>query len=523
MPFSKIGLVRMKFGLSQAIGSKRLVVALICAVLVMLGFIGKAHAASAPDLERDGSSTLTIHKFIGHNEPLPGSNGLALSPEDEPPFPLAGAEFALKQVVFSPELDLSSNAGWKRIEELYKSVGSNPGSADILSEPDVVALRDAGIGTTDSAGVLKFSGLKFGLYYVEETYAPEGFFETDAFLVALPLTHPTELDGWIYDVHVYPKDRNGPEKEVVDFESADPNHLVTWKLYGSLPVGEVTGFKFRDVFDGRLDYQGPPRVTLADFEARPETTLKTFKEGVDYRVDVLPAKDGAGRPTKKVEVTFLPAGLETLSAVRVYSHKVQVELDTFVKESGYIENVAEMFDTDYDIEQDTPSGKTRPVATKWGAVNVRKVDADDPNLALAGAEFQLYYSHVNDFSTASTTGYKATTGEGGIANLGPLRYSDFAGNEDIDSDDEAYWYFWLVETKAPTGYHLASGEIPVQITFDNAAEDDTVTIVVKNTANPTEPGNPGGSLAVTGATVGVFALIALIALIIGSKLNRRNA
>ena len=57
--------------------------------------------------------------------------------------------------------------------------------------------------------VITFDGPKVtqGLYYVSETNAPANVTgKTDDFLVSLPMTN-AEGDDWIYDVHVFPKNK----------------------------------------------------------------------------------------------------------------------------------------------------------------------------------------------------------------------------------------------------------------------------------------------------------------------------
>ncbi|MGN0476573.1 MAG: SpaH/EbpB family LPXTG-anchored major pilin, partial [Ruminococcus sp.] len=61
--------------------------------------------------------------------------------------------------------------------------------------------------TTDINGVAKFSNLKLGIYYVEETSHPAQVTkETAPFVVSVPFTATTG-DKWLYDVYAYPKNQ----------------------------------------------------------------------------------------------------------------------------------------------------------------------------------------------------------------------------------------------------------------------------------------------------------------------------
>ncbi|XCB28920.1 pilin N-terminal domain-containing protein [Arcanobacterium hippocoleae] len=85
-------------------------------------------------------------------------------------------------------------------------------------------------------GVSKSPELELGVYLVKEVEAPENVTTKSApFLVTIPF--PNDKSGWLYDVHVYPKntvltDSDKPVKTVVN---ADAVHFPGTRLFGRLP------------------------------------------------------------------------------------------------------------------------------------------------------------------------------------------------------------------------------------------------------------------------------------------------
>ena len=68
-------------------------------------------------------------------------------------------------------------------------------------------------GAEGDEGVVKFTGLTLGIYYVNETKAPDKVYSPVAasqgagFLVSIPMTNPENNEEWIYDVNVFPKNK----------------------------------------------------------------------------------------------------------------------------------------------------------------------------------------------------------------------------------------------------------------------------------------------------------------------------
>lgn len=505
-----------------ATSSRRAVrVAIAATVAALLGaasLAAPAHAAT-PDSSRNGSSSLTIHKYDG--APQAAHNGTELPTEPNLPG-LNGVEFTVQRVaVGGTPLDLGTNAGWVAAEDLYEQVGSNPTAADLSAAGATLGSGTTGVtagGTATTAAITDFTGLAFGLYYVTETSYPAGTTPAAPFLVSVPLTHPTDLDSWIYDVHVYPKNSvSGVEKEVEDSADIKLGDEIEFTITADTPdVDVIDGYKVVDDLDPKLDYVGAA-VTL--------TNGTPLIAGTDYTVT--PATATAGGP--QVEVVFTAAGRAKLVDNR--DAQVVVVLTTTVNTVGEIVNTALLYpnQASFDVTPGDPGGPNtpeNPVVTKWGGITLNKTNSAD-DAALAGAKFQVYAGTTADFSAAAPVtvpgvavengGSVWTSAADGQVAVDGLRYSTWANNAAVSAGQPGYIYYWLVEVEAPAGFEL----LPEPIAFEVNSAATAQTVNVENV-----PSNSGFQLPFTGG-VGVTWLYAAGGFLVAGALlltarNRRK-
>lgn len=132
---------------------------------------------------------------------------------------------------------------------------------------------------TDSTGMTSASDLDLGLYLVVETSVPENVTSVvDPFLVSVPMTDMETLDGWFYDVTVYPKNQTGNptlEKEVSDAQhglsfsdaengyedvaTASDGDVLNYRILSTLPAIHSTAtylsqYTFVDTLSKGLEY-----------------------------------------------------------------------------------------------------------------------------------------------------------------------------------------------------------------------------------------------------------------------------
>lgn len=433
----------------------------------MVGIAGPAMAADMnPGLiDPSKTATLNVHKF---EQPVKqGEPGDGTAQDTTGLNPLSGIKFKVERV---SDIDLTTNAGWEQV-------------AGLSAEDAQGMSRDAAVEvTTDANGLAKFENLPLGLYVVTEELTDDqlasGITGIEPFLVTLPISDPNNRNQWLYDVNVYPKNNvDTIEKSVEDTDSIKLGDEVTFTIKGAIPAGGTTSrYTITDQLDSRLDY-----VSTA---VSIEGSDIAIAEGTDYTVT---------QENGLVTVDFTQAGREKLNTIKQANAnaKVVVEITTTVRElgeDGEISNKATLFPNDSNING-IPSNE---VKTKFGSLDLEKVDAAANGTKLAGAEFKVYPSEEdakNGTNAISVNGQNTwTTDANGRLSIEGLRLSNWADGAELPEDQ--YRNYWIVETKAPEGYSLLSEPLEVSVTDYNK---DTIEITVKNTKD-----NGGFELPFTG-------------------------
>lgn len=255
----------------------------------------------------------------------------------------------------------------------------------------------------------------------------------------------------------------------------------------------------------------------------------TLEQGTDYTF-----KEGANQmtPAGKNTVELTPAGMEKVGTM-TDATQMRVVYKAQVKEgwNGKIEN---SFTVDKKSPGLDPDHDTNPDKPKYfdGGFDLHKVDENGDNLA--GAEFYIATSEANaragKFLASDGQSYaKETKLPAGIHFLTttsdaqghasfdglPLKwYDDVNGNgkQDMDgteptfADADIQRDYWVVETKAPTGYELVKDPIKVTVNLNTAA-DATWEATVENKKQSDLPftGAKGTTLMVSIA-IGAIAL-----------------
>lgn len=492
---------QIKMSLNKKRGLWRTTAVALAGAVLASGF-AMAPASAAPIVDGGKSGSITVHKFERPSTPtgLP-NNGTQVDTGSLKPLP--GVTFQVQQV---NTIDLTTNAGWQSASALSDKF--NPANPAGSITGNGFTLGGGVSKVTDATGTASFPDLGLGLYLVTETNYPAGVTPSAPFLVSVPLTDPNNKDNWLYDVHVYPKNSiTGATKTVEDTSSIKLGDKVEWTIKGDIPTDAIIdGYKITDKLDTKLTYTGAT-VTLVD------GTVIT--EGTDYTI----VFDAA---TNTVSVEFTEAGRKVLAANN--TTKVQVVVGTTVNTIGEIENTAVVFPNkpSFDIKPGEPGGPvvTPPVITKWGELTLEKVS--DKGAALAGAEFSVYTNEADAKAGTNpiTLGGKTVfaVDDQGHLTVSGLRYSNFADGETLVPGDADYRTYWLVETKAPTGYELLAAPISFEINAATTAVG--IDLTVKNV-----PSNSGFELPLTGGPGTTLLYGAGILVLAGASLllvrNRR--
>ena len=517
---------------------RRIGTAFLAAVMLAAACITTAFAAEEVKSLPDSTSerTVTIHKYAPAQEGDQAGDGTELPDGVPGRDPLENVEFEIYRV---PD---GQNTSTTPTEEEIKAI-QTPANLikTVATVADGTASHSFGAGTAND-----------GIYLVVEKEHEAVSEPAAPFYLQVPLTNP-DGDGFIYDIHVYPKNNieDGPKvnKDVTSLDNkhdtANMDEIVQWivraevpsDLYYTLTDGTAAyarSYVLTDELSTQLDYKGNVSVKAADKDGTETDLIK----GTDYTLDEPTTKSGG---TLKIELTN--AGMKkVIDAVGTTDSKggiitgaeIRVYYDTYINntaelekdiennvELAYTNSVGHVFEP---IDVPT-SGNEIPVVHTSG-VNILKTDSAD-NSPLDGAKFKvarevkagetaegtiwvdkksvdIVYVEFYDSKEADVKVDTVTTDEEGKASVRGLKAGDY----------------FLIETQAPDGYYLL--EEPIKFTL-NAGDHDRVieTLNVKNSSEFTLPKTGGmGTALITAA--GVVVLAGAVTLIAASLRNKKK-
>ena len=171
-----------------------LTLAMTLSMMTMTAFAAEGSGTKMPtiDFGENKKGSITIHKYEYN-----GSEGTAGTGNVENTMPdgataLAGVTFKITKIA---ELDTYYGEDAKALPKVAEANNMTVGKPFVEQ-------------TTDENGETKFNNLSLGLYLVQETDAPAQITgRVEDFLVSIPMTNADE-DDWLYDVHVYPKNKS---------------------------------------------------------------------------------------------------------------------------------------------------------------------------------------------------------------------------------------------------------------------------------------------------------------------------
>lgn len=453
------------------------------ATLATVGVVGVASAADpvfppVSGIDQDQGS-LTIHKFKG--SPIGVENdGIEIADfPDGDPEPLQGVEFEVCQV---EGLNVTTEADWANIGTLNDYVVANGAlSATYMDCTDVPSATS----TTDVDGRAFWDDLDLGVYFVKEVSAPVGVAESWPFLVTIPLPSNAASapnNGWIYDVHVYPKNAIATlDMSVEDIGQAALGADVPWTITSVLPYlqfGPLPEITLTSELDSTVQYvPGSVVVKRTDSATNSETILT---EGTDYTVT------GPGGPGDTLVVTLNPYLFGSRDTIDVTFETTVLELTA----DGRILGQASM----------QIAGRAGPIdavtvpTSNWGAVEILKHKEGEVGTTLEGAEFQVFATEAAARAciTATATADPCenalqvwdndaeeyldtfTTNSSGEATIPGL-------NVGIDGDATSGTYY-LAEIKAPPNYLLLFQPIPFEVMVNGSTVGVPTTVPVANVA-----------------------------------------
>lgn len=406
--------------------------------VVALGVMGAvalslpAQAANDP-VGVSGTGDLTIHKYEQPTTSGGTHDGSEITSLPSGYVPIENAGFTITPL---DGYDLTKNQGWDDAKADAAALAADPSYVASLVKGGAMPEK-----MTDEFGEAPFLGLPIGVYLVEETTLPDGAVTPVApFLVTVPMSK-TDGTGWNYDVHVYPKNSlaENPTKTVDTGNSYTVGQDITWTISAPIPAfADKEAFSklvVTDTLDSRLTFKPGG---LVKFTPASTGTAVVLTDPEDYSL-VVSGQD--------LTWTFSEAGREAIQAAG--PGIVTFDIITTVNGTGTIVNTAFVNINDNTTETNKePGGEVTPPSISFLPVKVTKVDADDDELFLNGAKFNVY--DVPTLGTPLTFGV-----DDDIVDFITVVDGSFTFDSLIAGKT-----YYLEEIEAPAGYRGLDARIP---------------------------------------------------------------
>lgn len=458
-------------------------------------------------------TSIAVHALMGLPTEQP-ANGMKIDSHNFPE--VDGIPFTLYRV---NHIDLTKQKGWDaaskiKLEELY--VNGRP--TDKVTK---VATKKT------EGGVAKFDDLTPALYLVvQEFNGAEAVVRSQPFLVAAPQTNPTG-DGWLQDVHVYPKHQalSEPVKTAVDPDATQPGFSVgeNVKYRVATKIPEIAsntkfeGFTVADKLPAELGKPDTNKITVT-LGGKPinstDVSVQTYQVG-DRTV---------------LSVQLAGATLQSLDQHKDQELVVEFEAPvTTQPENGQLDNQAWVLPSNPTAQWDPeesgdaalrgmPSSR---VSSKFGQITIEKsFDGSTPG-ADRTATFQLHRCEENgslvksDDPPISLDGKQEfVTGQDGKAVLSGIHLGTLQLESNVMKYTDAWagkgTQFCLVETATARGYEL----LPKPVIVKLEANHSTSVLVEQKVKIDNKKKNAGFELPLTGGSGRIAITIGIVGLLV---------
>lgn len=197
---------------------KKMLAGLLGAAMVLTSFGTPVWAETKTPVTNDATintkakGSITIHKYEYNGDSEGTGTGETTDKVPKEAKPLEGVGFTIYKVADDKEIEKY----YSQNPEELPNVNNYVTNGKINSKYGAVKLNDSGAAsengekeelTTNAQGITSFTNLDVGFYVVIETKTPDKVTApADPFIVSVPMTK-ADGSGWLYDVHVYPKNK----------------------------------------------------------------------------------------------------------------------------------------------------------------------------------------------------------------------------------------------------------------------------------------------------------------------------
>lgn len=197
---------------------KKMLAGLLGAAMVLTSFGTPVWAETKKPVTNDATintkakGSITIHKYEYNGDSEGTGTGGTTDKVPKEAKPLEGVGFTIYKVADDKEIEKY----YSQNPEELPNVNNYVTNGKINSKYGAVKLNDSGAAsengekeelTTNAQGIASFTNLDVGFYVVIETKTPDKVTApADPFIVSVPMTK-ADGSGWLYDVHVYPKNK----------------------------------------------------------------------------------------------------------------------------------------------------------------------------------------------------------------------------------------------------------------------------------------------------------------------------
>lgn len=496
----------------NSVKRKRFVTAVGASALgaaMLLSNVAVANAAPNEygNIDFDRAGSLTIHKYLHQDGDTVGDPSEAPAADDFTD-PVADVVFtAYPLLKDNVAVDLTDNAQWAALANLTPGAACTAPSGYTLGAGIVLPATNAA-GTATAAMAL-------GAYQVCETDAPAKIVDTALpFILTVPLPHE---NGWVYDVHAYPKNGEGQILKTIDpQQNTGLGSVVTFPVTVPVPTMAKTwtGFGISDTLDTRLAVEG--------------TGVASVK--VDG-VDLDPSFYEVTTTGQEISMDFTAAGVDWLNegpGDQIGKNVVVVFQGTVTEVGdGTIKNTAMLWPNNPNHDNSSKPLESPEVKTHWGNLNVlkRAAGTTGTNGLLNGAVFEVYNA-ADPYAADCTSAVRAgsaitvngstefTSDSEGVISVAGLFVSDSV-NPAIEAEQRCYV---LVEVAAPTGYVLPdNADTAVAVTIGQTTTAAHADIINTQSEVPELPlTGAQGTMILAGVGLGAIAL-AIALMLIGRR------